>query len=66
MDRSAFIPGTRARDMDDLVVLNAALNFKSYEAVVLFVELLSERIAKFLDTIFDEFGVSAECCHGVE
>jgi hypothetical protein len=25
-----------------------------------------ERIAKFLDTIFDEFGVSAECCHGVE
>jgi hypothetical protein len=25
-----------------------------------------ERIAEFLNTIFDEFGVSAECCHGVE
>jgi hypothetical protein len=25
-----------------------------------------ERIAEFLDAIFDEFGVSAECCHGVE
>ncbi len=66
MDRSAFIPGTRTRDMDDLVVLNSALNFVSYGAVVLFVELLLERIAEFLDTIFDELGVSAECCHGVE
>jgi hypothetical protein len=52
--------------MDDLVVLNAALNFESCWAVVLFVELLLERIAEFLDTIFDKFGVSAECCHGVE
>jgi DNA-directed RNA polymerase subunit N (RpoN/RPB10) len=25
-----------------------------------------ERIAEFLDTIFDELGVSAECCHVVE
>jgi DNA-directed RNA polymerase subunit N (RpoN/RPB10) len=24
-----------------------------------------ERIAEFLDTIFDELGVSAECCHVV-
>jgi hypothetical protein len=60
------MPGTRARDMDDLVVLNAALNFESYGAVVLLVELLLERIAEFLDTIFNELGVSAECCHGVE
>jgi hypothetical protein len=52
--------------MDDLVVLNTALNFVSYGAVVLFVELLLERIAEFLDTVFDQLGVSAECCHGVE
>ena len=57
--------GTRASNMDDLVVLNAPLNFESYRAVVLFVELLLERITEFLDTIFDKFGVSAECCHGV-
>ena len=60
------MPGTRARDMDDLVVLNTALNFESYGTVVLFVELILEGIAEFLDTIFDKFGVSAECCHGVE
>jgi len=66
VDRPAFIPGARARNVDDLVVLNAALNFESYGAVVLFVELLLERIAEFLDTIFDELGVSAECCHVVE
>ena len=59
------MPGTRARDMDDLVVLNAPLNFVSCGSVVLFVELLLESIAEFLDTIFDKFGVSAECCHGV-
>ena len=59
------MPGTRARDMDDLVVLNTALNFESYGTVVLFVELILEGIAEFLDTIFDKFGVSAECCHGV-
>jgi hypothetical protein len=47
--------------MDDLVVFNAPLNFESYRAVVLFVELVLERIAEFLDTIFDKFGVSAEC-----
>ena len=47
--------------MDDLVVFNAPLNFESYGAVVLFVELVLERITEFLDTIFDEFGVSAEC-----
>jgi len=52
--------------MDDLVVLNPALYFESYGAVVLFIELLLERIAEFLNTIFDKFGVSAECCHGVE
>ena len=52
--------------MDDLVVLNPALYFESYGAVVLFIELLLERIAEFLNTIFDEFGVSTECCHGVE
>jgi len=51
--------------MDDLVVLNTALNFESYGTVVLFVELILEGIAEFLDTIFDKFGVSAECCHGV-
>ena len=47
--------------MDDLVVLNPALNFVSYGAVVLFVELLLERIAEFLDAILNELGVSAEC-----
>lgn len=66
MDRPAFMPSTRVSDMDDLVVLDAALNFISYGSVVLFVELLLERITEFLDTIFDKFGVSAECCHGVE
>jgi len=60
------MPSTRVSDMDDLVVLDAALNFISYGSVVLFVELLLERITEFLDTIFDKFGVSAECCHGVE
>ena len=55
------MPGTRARDVNDLVVLNPALYFESYGAVVLFVELLLERIAEFLDTIFDELGISAEC-----
>ena len=52
--------------MDDLVVLNPALNFVSYGIVVLFVELIYERFTELLDTIFDKFGVSAECCHGVE
>ena len=47
--------------MDDLVVLDATLYFESYGAVVLCVELLLERIAEFLDTIFDKLGVSAEC-----
>jgi hypothetical protein len=61
MDRSAFIPGTRARDMDDLVVLDATLYFESCDVVVLFVVLLFERIAEFLDTVFDELGISAEC-----
>ena len=66
MDRSAFIPGTRTRDMDDLVVLNSSLNFESYEVVVLLVELILESLAELLDAILDKFGVSAECCHGVE
>ncbi len=47
--------------MDDLVVLNPAFNFEIHGAVVLFVKLLLERIAEFLDAIFDELGISAEC-----
>jgi hypothetical protein len=45
--------GTRARNMDYLVVLNASLNFVSYRAVVLFVELLLESFAELLDAILD-------------
>lgn len=66
MDRSAFIPGTRTTDMDDLVVFNPALNFVTNGVVVLFVELILESIAELLDAILDELGVNAECCHGVE
>jgi hypothetical protein len=47
--------------MDDLVVLNPTFNFEIHGAVVLFVELLLERIAEFLDAILNELGVSAEC-----
>ncbi len=39
--------------MDDLVVLNPALNFVSYGVVVLFVKLIYERIAELLDAIFN-------------
>ena len=46
-------------DMDDLVVLDASLNFESYGVVVLFIELLYERVAEFLDTLFDQLSVSA-------
>jgi hypothetical protein len=59
MDRSAFIPGTRTIDMDDLVVLNPALNFESYGVVVLFVELILESLAELLNAILDKLGVSA-------
>ena len=52
--------------MDDLVVLNASHNVICADTLVLFVEVILERIAECLDTIFDELGVSAECCHGVE
>ena len=52
--------------MDDLVVLNPALNFVTNGVVVLFVELILESLAELLDAILDKFGVSAECCHGVE
>ena len=52
--------------MNDLVVLNPTLNFVSYGAVVLFVELILESLAELFDAILDKFGVSAECCHGVE
>jgi hypothetical protein len=52
--------------MDDLVVLDTSLNFVSYGVVVLFVELILESLAKLLNAILDKFGVSAECCHGVE
>jgi len=52
--------------VDDLVVLNAALNFVRDRAVVLFVKLILESIAELLDAILDELGVNAECCHGVE
>ncbi len=45
--------------MDDLVVLNAALNFVRNRAVVLFVKLILESIAELLDAILDELGVSA-------
>ena len=45
--------------MDDLVVLNPALNFESYEVVVLFIELILESLAEFLDTLFDQLSVSA-------
>ena len=53
-------------DMDDLVVLDASLNFESYGVVVLLIELILESLAELLDAILDKFGVSAECCHGVE
>jgi len=52
--------------MDDLVVLDASLNFESYGVVVLFVELILESLTELLNTILDKFGVSAECCHCVE
>ena len=52
--------------MDDLVVLNPALNFESYGVVVLFIELILESLAKLLDAILDKFGINVECCHGVE
>ena len=52
--------------MDDLVVFNPALNFESYGVVVLLVELILESLAELLNAILDKFGVSAECCHGVE
>jgi hypothetical protein len=52
--------------VDDLVVLNAALNFVRNRAVVLFVKLILESIAELLDAILDELGVSVKCCHGVE
>jgi hypothetical protein len=52
--------------VDDLVVLNPALNFVRDRAVVLFVKLILESIAELLDAILDKFGVSAECRHGVE
>ena len=52
--------------MDDLVVLNPALNFVTDGVVVLFVELILESLAELLDAIFDELSVSAECCHDVE
>lgn len=45
--------------MDDLVVLNPALNFESYGVVVLLVELILESLAEFLDTLFDQLSVSA-------
>jgi hypothetical protein len=66
MDRPAFIPGTRAINKDDLVVFNPTLNFKSYGTVVQFVELILESIAELLNTILDQLGASAECCHSVE
>ena len=66
MDVPAFILGTRTMDMDDLVVLDASLNFESYGVVVLLVELILESLAELLDAILDKFGASAECCHGVE
>ena len=47
--------------MNDLVVLNAPLNFVSCEVVVLFIELVLERIAELLNAILDELGVNAEC-----
>jgi len=52
--------------MDDLVVLNPALNFVTNGVVVLLVELLYERVAELLDALFNELSVSAECCHVVE
>jgi hypothetical protein len=52
--------------MDDLVVFNPALNFESYGVVVLLVELILESLTELLNTILDKFGVSAECCHGVD
>jgi hypothetical protein len=52
--------------MDDLVVLNSSLNFVTNGVVVLFIELILESLAELLDAILDKFGVSAECCHGVE
>jgi len=45
--------------MDDLVVLNPALNFESYGVVVLFVKLILESLAELLDAILNKFGVSA-------
>jgi hypothetical protein len=59
MDVPAFILGTRTMDMDDLVVLNPALNFESYGVVVLLIELILESLAELLDAILDKFGVSA-------
>jgi hypothetical protein len=59
MDVPAFILGTRTTDMDDLVVLDASLNFESYGVVVLLIELLYERVAEFLDALFDQLSVSA-------
>jgi hypothetical protein len=45
--------------MDDLVVLDPALNFVTDGVVVLFVELILESLAKLLDAILDKFGVRA-------
>ena len=45
--------------MDNLVVLDASLNFESYGVVVLLVELILESLAELLDAILDKFGVSA-------
>jgi len=45
--------------MDDLVVLDPALNFVTDGVVVLFVELILESLAKLLDAILDKFDVSA-------
>jgi hypothetical protein len=45
--------------MDDLVVLDASLNFVRDGAVVLFVELIFESFAKLLNALLDKFGVSA-------
>jgi hypothetical protein len=52
--------------MDDLVVLDSALNFVTDGVVVLFVKLILESLAELLDASLDKLGVSAECCHGVE
>jgi len=48
-------------NMDDLIVLDATLYFESCDVVVLFVVLILESLAQFLDAIFDELGISAEC-----